>query len=134
MTDNVISLRKPPVMHWRCDCGCFSFSVRVDGELECANCYSLVNGVGSWRKPGNFDPDAPELQAEPDDVRVVDMNETRSALRRITRRAEQIEPAFVVVGWDDGALSTWGNISDGEQAEWLDRRLDAAKKMMVKHD
>ena len=139
MTDNVIQFGKPAAAEpisdrvvWRCNCGCLTFFVRADRELECAVCGTVAEGAGEWR---TREPEAPAGAApdvSPGDVRVTDLNSPELAIRRMVKKIDVENLVSLVVLNADGSLSAWGKAETEAQAQWiLDRLLDA-HALMVK--
>lgn len=116
---------------WRCNCGCMSFLARADGELECCHCQMVVTGdIGEWRSRL---PQTPDKTEEPDsgDQTVTDLGSSSAALRRALDKADADNTAAVIVLQKDGAITAWGDVEPGEQAEWLDRRIADARQLLV---
>jgi hypothetical protein len=118
---------------WRCNCGCMSFTLRADGEAECAHCGGLVTGdCGDWRAALPVPPLSPP-EPSAGDLTVAEMETSAASLRRALRHADADTTAMVIIVQRDGGVSTWGaNIETAEQAEWFDRRAETAKKMLTK--
>ena len=69
MSDNVVKFERPRDIPesdivWRCECGCRSFLIRADGEVECCACEGIASlpDAGDWRRA------LPEIPHEPRDV------------------------------------------------------------------
>lgn len=132
---NVVSLprRDADRIVWRCDCGCMTFFVRADDELECAQCSVLTRGeTGEWRK--NL-PDVPAKvdETETGDVKVTDLNSASAAIKRVLRKADPDKMFALVVVNRDGSLSVWGgDLVTDDQREWFDRQMASAKALLNK--
>lgn len=120
---------------WACGCGCLTHYVRKGGTLECANCGELADAdFGDWVAEL---PDAPPTikTAGPDNVKVTDLADSAVALRSVFRDVEhrRDEAAFVIIGWRDGSVRTWGDTLQGsEQSEWFDSRIANAKRNLCR--
>lgn len=136
MSDNVIQFerREPDPSHdrvvWRCNCGCLTFFIRADAEVECAQCGVISEDCGSWRarSPDEHEGEVPGV--EPNDVTVTDLNSPELAIRRVVRKIEHANLAALVVINSDGSLSAWGDAEGAAQSDWLMSRLLAAHNLL----
>jgi hypothetical protein len=125
--------RKPELGYWRCDCGCNTYRLRNDGEIECAYCEELTNSAGEWRLPKSetAPTKAPEQSIN---IRVVDFNAPNVALKRVLGKID-IEATCAVVVIDlDGSFSVWGAPSDFStraRRGWLRRRLEEVRRILI---
>ena len=131
---NIVDFPKPDSedVVWQCGCGCLSFWLREDGELQCVQCDAIVQAdVGDWRVRL---PELPEIieETRPNAVKVTDLNESSAALSRVLSHADVDHTAIVLVIQKDGGLSTWGSIKTLEEADWMARRLEQAANMVTR--
>lgn len=139
MSDNVIQFGRkadaPPVDNdrvvWRCNCGCLTFFVRADQEIECAQCGTISADAGSWRARSPEEPVGEVGEVEPDDVTVTDLGDPAHAIRRVLKKVEPDNVAALIVINNDGSLSTWGETDGKAQAGWMRRRVASALKLIV---
>lgn len=119
---------------WSCgECECLTFFVHEDGSIACANCGNRHESpVGNWvRAPED------EVKDTPTDVPViVDLRTSYAALRSIVSRAldDPDEAVAVIVLKRNGDRHMWGEPMEGEQTEWLDKNLAAARAWFVRGD
>lgn len=117
---------------WTCRCGCMTFWLRADNAVECAQCERVQENVsGEWRlNLPSVPTDVPET--EDGQTKVTDLNHSGAALRRTLDKANADETAAVVILQKDGRISAWGVIEGREQADWFDRHVADAKRMLFK--
>lgn len=136
MTDNVIQFgkREPAPSQdrvvWRCNCGCLTFFIRADQEVECAQCGVIAEDCGSWRARSPDEPADEVTGVEADDVTVTDLNSPAFAIRRVVKKIDHANLSALVVINSDGSLSAWGDAEGAEQSEWLRSRLMAAHNLL----
>lgn len=139
MDDNVIKFEKPREVPesdivWHCSCGCRSFHVRADGEVECCACEgiaSLPDG-GDWRRRL---PETPHVvrDAEPGGRVIYDIDQTGAALHRMLAEADPEKSSAVFVIQGNGSVHAWrGQEFAGDQIAWLDARIETARSIVVK--
>lgn len=106
--DNIVPFEKKPLRYWKCPCGCFTFFVQSTGVLECANCSSFIE-TGEWKKPPEFTGDTHD---EPEDdgtgKKIVEMDTSSAALKKIMNEVDEETTAFVVVASWNGWIRAWG--------------------------
>lgn len=138
MSDNVVPLQARKTVPddqivWVCGCGCMSFMLRADGEAECVHCEDIAPSLaeGSWRARMPEPPADPEQEAS-GSRSVIVMDETSSALDRILSHAQVDQSVAVIVIQRGGSVHAWrGDRFEGEQIEWLDRKLDTGRGIIV---
>lgn len=137
MSDNIIPFSRPPAAEdandrvvWRCNCGCLTFFVRADQEIECAQCGSIAADCGEWRarEPEQPAADVPPVGA--DDVTVTDLGAAEHAIRRVMKKIDHANIAGLIVINSDGSLSAWGSVETPAESRWMRSRVSAALKLM----
>lgn len=116
---------------WRCNCGCLTFFVRADQEIECAQCKTISADAGSWRARSPEEPLGAVEEVEADDVIVTDLGDPFHAIRRVLKKVDPDNVAALIVINNDGSLSTWGAADGKAQAGWMRRRVSSALKLIV---
>lgn len=129
MTGDVVEFVKREPMWWRCNCGCLTFYVRDDGELECAICETVQDSDGSWRRPPK---DAPMDDGEGDDISTKVHADPAFNFRRFVDRAMAQEFNFLIGIKNNGEVSTVGELlKTRAHRGWIRRRLERARQMLV---
>ena len=121
---------------WVCNCGCSTFSLRADGESECAHCGALAGAdvnPGEWRSRLP-DPDAPvrDLKSA-DNTRINrEMGTAKRAIQTILS-TDPGELAAIVVLHSDGLTRTWSpcDFETRKQQRWLRARLRDALELLL---
>lgn len=138
MTDNVIQFgkREPAPSQdrvvWRCNCGCLTFFIRADQEVECAQCGVISADCGDWRARSPEEPDGDVAEVALGDVKVTDLNSSENAIRRVVKKIDPGNLIALVVLNADGSISTWGSADTEEQGQWMLDQLLAAHDLMAK--
>ncbi len=133
MTGDVIDLqerREERLAFWRCECGCITFYVRSDNELECPHCKALAISNGFWRVPeGETREETPDDGHENSREEFCDPSEGLAAMLRFIN---QESAACVILLQDNGKLHTWSKgFTTRAGRGWLRERLEEARKMVV---
>ena len=114
---------------WVCACGCSTWTLRCDGQSECASCekISTVEG-GGWSDhlAGGGDVDA-DLEVFEDVQGNGCADFARASAGRTARRDDR---ALIVSAGYDGGLSVWGDISTAEERDWALERLAQARALV----
>ncbi len=130
MADNVVNLdeaREDRVSYWRCDCGCYTFWLRDDAEVECAHCGDVSPGSGSWNVPRG-----PTNDPAADGRTQIELGHPDDALESLLRFVRAESTAAVVVCLDNGNVRAWGHEFDTRARRgWLRRRLEDARRLLV---
>lgn len=128
----VVPFTRPEPMFFVCNCGCSSFFLRDDGEAICTSCDCVMNGVGQ----GWYDR-VTSMLPRPANLPPVEYSNVGSIAQAMTaKRAGEADVALIVVAKSGGGLHVFSDLlhSEGgtqEQLDWLFRRLDQAKEMIV---
>ena len=119
---------------WRCNCGCITFFALGDGTIECAHCeIASSDFAGSWRV--SLPEPARDVPPVDRDLKVVDMNDAKSAILRVLKRADPEILAALIVMRNDGTMSVWNDRMDtAEHRRWFDGQIDVARKMIFPND
>lgn len=123
--------KEAPLKIWVCNCGCSSWALRSDGQVQCCNCESV-----SDRHPGGWYPDndADDYEGVPPVSNTQGNGDIGFARARMTRVVKQDDIVAVAAVREDGSVSTW-NMCEGEaQREWLSRRLDQIRDLWLAPD
>ena len=124
--------QEPELGYWLCNCGCQTHYVRTDGEIECAHCGALASGDvgGGW-----IDLPPPEKMIEDfsgERHHIVALDGPDAAIRRMMKRNPAENASAVIVLWDDGMISTWGQpFGTRDRRGWLRRGLESARKALL---
>lgn len=118
---------KPEPAYWRCDCGCLTFYVRDDEELECAIC-EKISSNGFWKLPEGErreeqEGDPPSRYRETSD----------DAFERTLRFIKPEATYFVAVVLKNGKVTVWekGGFETRAQRGWLRRKLEVVRRILV---
>lgn len=125
MTSNVVELHPSKAAYiWLCGkCGCKTWFVRQDGELECPSCEN-ISDAGWLELPAV----SAETIVEEPNTTVVNFASHEMALRSVLVHASKSEACLVLVLRRDGHIDSWKDIETDEQREWLRRRIETFKE------
>lgn len=137
MSDNIIQFRKrddpqSDRVVWRCNCGCLTFFVRADQEIECAQCGTVAEDCGEWRARSPEEPGGEVPETSLGDVKVTDLNSAEHAIRRVVKKIDPASVVGLVVLNGDGSISAWGKAETDEQSDWMFQQLAVAHGLMKK--
>lgn len=130
---NVVSLaaaKQERALIWACNCGCTVHRVYADGRIECGSCEEIANGFeGEWRE---------RLPPAPEDPRPLDADNFKAVFGLdgseafLRRHIKDDDLQFVVLGYDDGSLSTWRDedFDTPDRIAWAGRILRKARKLL----
>ena len=118
--DNVVSIAKPDVMIFVCNCGCSSFSLLSDGSTECSACNTLdADQAGAWA-----DHSGDKTLHEGDVfVDVQGNNSVEFARKRIGLLASDDDVALVLVAKDGGSVHAWCKSETEGEMQWMREKL-----------
>jgi hypothetical protein len=133
--DNVVNFTKAKEerrLVWACSCGCVSFKLFADDEVECVNCGSTVLINGEWRKalPQNTG-NAKELTGR--NFELTGVIDVRDWLRKVISKTNEREVAAAILFFKDGNTSSWfPEINNQEQLRWLKGKMNSAYKSIAR--
>lgn len=118
--------------YWLCNCGCNTFYVRTDHEVECAHCGDLASGLagGGYIKI----PEPEKLSDRPDEINhVVILDNAEMAIKHVLKKQSADNMRALIVLWADGHITTWCRelAETRKQRGWLRRGLECARKTLV---
>lgn len=118
---------------WVCGCGCSTFKIRGDGELECASCYKNPepDDNSGWF---NRIVDDGDREEEPIQIRIGNDDTGDFSERLIKTDAAKPDATWIMFGRDDGSVSAWFKHEfDGEEHfQWLDERITVGRNLLMK--
>lgn len=118
---------------WVCGCGCSTFKIRGDGELECASCYTNPEPD---ENSGWFDriADDGDRDEEPTQIRTGNDDNGDFGERLIKTDAAKPDVTWIMFGRDNGGVSVWFKHEfDGEEHfNWLDERITVGRNLLMK--
>jgi len=126
----VIEFSSPERHVWRCGCGCLSFYVGDDRELQCCNCEEIVKGNGTWRSPPDFTGGVNDEEHAFIKVEQADRSLEDEIFMRSLRAGEFI----ALVGLRPGggvSICKSESFDTRQQRGWVRRRLEEARKHLV---
>jgi len=124
---SVVNFPAPVPQIWVCSCGCSTFSLRADGEAECAACENIIDaGSGGWFPAIKEGPER-DPAADPPVNDVQGNGSVDFARQRIQQVSQGDDVAALLVVRACGTIHAWGSFETAEQREWIMRKLDQAK-------
>jgi hypothetical protein len=131
--DNVTAfpVKVPENVVWRCDCGCLTHYLNVNGSVSCGNCGAAQDGgSGDWRQ--NFPVSDSDFQkVKSTDPVVVDLNDDQAMLNRTLGLAIVAETDAVLVFQNSGSVHAWWTRADSvlTRADF-EKQVDMARAMI----
>lgn len=116
--------------YWQCGCGCLSFFLREDGEVECAQCEGEPKDTqGWWRAVKDVFQESDE---DPKDIDIVKIGLTDLSVLSFAEAVKKGEPAITILIYESGRVRTLGSIYSTRAARgWLNKQLAVAKKNLT---
>lgn len=111
-----------------CICGCSTFEMYLDGTTQCSNCgeASLAEGTG-WAPDPNV-----ESKAEREPFKDVQGNGSiEFTKRRLQRLAAGEDVHLIVLGFQDGSVTTWSIADTVAQFDWVASRMSIAQSLFA---
>lgn len=128
LADIVEFNKKQEPLIWVCSCGCTSFSLFNDDNVECVNCGKQAD-AGMWipRPTQIIEP-----AAAPHQVVVIKEASPSFMLHSALQAAGEI--AFAVIQYVSGRQVTWSMIEadDAAAQNWAKLKLDDARRGVLK--
>lgn len=118
---------KPEVAYWRCECGCLTFYVRDDEEIECAIC-EKISSNGFWKLP-----EGEKREEQDGDLPTRSRETSDDTFERTLRFIKPEATSFVAVVLKNGKVMVWenGEFETRPQRGWLRRKLEVIRKILV---
>lgn len=125
---SIVEFPARSVRIWVCDCGCSTFRVREDGEIECAACnvVSASDIPGAW-----FDARKGAADRDGETTEIVQGNGSVEFVRaRLKRLAASDDAALIAVALRDGRVSLWAGAETDDEVKWSKERLEQCIEML----
>lgn len=126
MTDNVIPFKPADPLIWVCRCGCQSWRLQSDGQIECCNCLNIsCDHHGDWIT--HLPEPVPTDQTTAGTLIVKAMGNAGFARNGVVRTIEQLHKddkiSLLSVYDTDGYGKHWTNIETQEDKDFCLRKL-----------
>ena len=126
---NVTPLDNGTRNYWTCVCGCATHYVTEKGDVICASCDDVSDGLaGDWAKTAKEVPiDVPEEQ--PEKV-LIDFLDPKHNLRHMLEKGLDEDIQFALIIKKDGVVRSWRkDFPYGKkQRKWLKKKLKVGYK------
>jgi len=111
---------------WHCVCGCYTWKLSSDGNMNCANCEKTSTMEAKhWKRLPKAPKNAPYSESS-----VHSINVSYGLLKRHFLSNFQETDDMAIIIKKDGSVKTYG-VCEAQHHNWLVDRLESAFKLLT---